>query len=162
FYSLHLQHDTRLLQGLHARKSVFHVGHIEMTFVFVTLGDQYHIDDLAFTLCNYYNIYSVQKIYINIKNQMKQQIGGLEETIRKLTRTFEKSVAPSFLAIGFVDFSPYDDTRMPKSKYIEARYWIVMIHIIAHTKYARYSHKFFIKQVAQVKCHYYGIYNHIN
>jgi hypothetical protein len=28
---------------------------------------------------------------------MKQQIGGLEETIRKLTRTFEKSVAPSFL-----------------------------------------------------------------
>jgi hypothetical protein len=27
---------------------------------------------------------------------MKQQIGGLEETIRKLTRTFEKFVAPSF------------------------------------------------------------------
>jgi hypothetical protein len=27
---------------------------------------------------------------------MKQQIGGLEETIRKLTHTFEKYVAPSF------------------------------------------------------------------
>jgi hypothetical protein len=27
---------------------------------------------------------------------MKQQIGGLEESIRKLTRTLEKSVAPSF------------------------------------------------------------------
>jgi hypothetical protein len=27
---------------------------------------------------------------------MKQQIGGLEELIRKLTRTLEKSVAPSF------------------------------------------------------------------
>jgi hypothetical protein len=27
---------------------------------------------------------------------MKQQIGGLEDTIRKLTRTFEKFVAPSF------------------------------------------------------------------
>jgi hypothetical protein len=30
------------------------------------------------------------------QNQMKQQIGGLEESIRKLTRTLEKSVAPSF------------------------------------------------------------------
>jgi hypothetical protein len=30
------------------------------------------------------------------QNEMKQQIGGLEETIRKLTCTFEKSVAPSF------------------------------------------------------------------
>jgi hypothetical protein len=27
---------------------------------------------------------------------MKQQIGGLEESIRKLTRSLEKSVAPSF------------------------------------------------------------------
>jgi hypothetical protein len=27
---------------------------------------------------------------------MKQQIGGLEESIRKLTRTLERSVAPSF------------------------------------------------------------------
>jgi hypothetical protein len=27
---------------------------------------------------------------------MKQQIGGLEESIRKLTRTLEKSVVPSF------------------------------------------------------------------
>jgi hypothetical protein len=30
------------------------------------------------------------------QNQMKQQIGGLEESIRKLTHTLEKSVAPSF------------------------------------------------------------------
>jgi hypothetical protein len=30
------------------------------------------------------------------QNQMKQQIGGLEESIRKLTRTLERSVAPSF------------------------------------------------------------------
>ena len=30
------------------------------------------------------------------RNQMKQQIGGLEESIRKLTHTLEKSVAPSF------------------------------------------------------------------
>jgi hypothetical protein len=30
------------------------------------------------------------------QDEMKQQIGGLEETIRKLTREFEKSVAPSF------------------------------------------------------------------
>jgi hypothetical protein len=45
-------------------------------------------------------------------------------------------------AIGFVDFSPYDDTRMlcglsknfrPKSKYIEARYWIVMIQSYPNT-----------------------------
>jgi hypothetical protein len=27
---------------------------------------------------------------------MKQQIGGLEESIRKLTRVLEKSIAPSF------------------------------------------------------------------
>jgi hypothetical protein len=27
---------------------------------------------------------------------MKQHIGGLEESLRKLTRTLEKSVAPSF------------------------------------------------------------------
>jgi hypothetical protein len=32
------------------------------------------------------------------QNQMKHQIGGLEESIRKLTRTLEKSVAPSFLS----------------------------------------------------------------
>ena len=30
------------------------------------------------------------------QDQMKQQIVGLEESIRKLTRTLEKSVAPSF------------------------------------------------------------------
>jgi hypothetical protein len=30
------------------------------------------------------------------KDQMKQQIVGLEESIRKLTHTLEKSVAPSF------------------------------------------------------------------
>jgi hypothetical protein len=30
------------------------------------------------------------------QNKMKQQIGGLEESIRKLTRTLEKYVAPSF------------------------------------------------------------------
>jgi hypothetical protein len=30
------------------------------------------------------------------QNQMKQQIGGLEESIRKLSRSLEKSVAPSF------------------------------------------------------------------
>jgi hypothetical protein len=30
------------------------------------------------------------------QNQMKQQIGGLEESITKLTHTLEKSVAPSF------------------------------------------------------------------
>ncbi|KAL5676076.1 hypothetical protein ACJX0J_012207, partial [Zea mays] len=31
------------------------------------------------------------------QNQMKQQIEGLEKTIRKLTRTFQKFGAPSFL-----------------------------------------------------------------
>jgi hypothetical protein len=30
------------------------------------------------------------------QDEMKQQIRGLEETNRKLTRTFEKSIAPSF------------------------------------------------------------------
>jgi hypothetical protein len=37
------------------------------------------------------------KYYVDQRqNQMKQQIVGLEESIRKLTRTLEKSVAPSF------------------------------------------------------------------
>jgi hypothetical protein len=37
------------------------------------------------------------KYYVDQQHdQMKQQIGGLEESIRKLTRTLEKSVAPSF------------------------------------------------------------------
>jgi hypothetical protein len=31
---------------------------------------------------------------------MKQQIGGLEESIRKLTRSLEKFVAPNFPSIG--------------------------------------------------------------
>jgi hypothetical protein len=37
------------------------------------------------------------KQYVDYQqNQMKQQIGGLEESIRKLTHTLEKYVAPSF------------------------------------------------------------------
>jgi hypothetical protein len=37
------------------------------------------------------------KYYVDQRqDQMKQQIVGLEESIRKLTRTLEKSVAPSF------------------------------------------------------------------
>jgi hypothetical protein len=42
------------------------------------------------------NIQSIKKYVDHQQNQMKQQIGGLEESIRKLTRTLEKYVAPSF------------------------------------------------------------------
>jgi hypothetical protein len=42
------------------------------------------------------NIQSIKQYVDHQQNQMKQQIGGLEESIRKLTRTLEKSVAPSF------------------------------------------------------------------
>jgi hypothetical protein len=44
------------------------------------------------------DIQSIKQYVDHQQNQMKQQIGGLEETIRKITRTFEKSGAPSFLA----------------------------------------------------------------
>jgi hypothetical protein len=42
------------------------------------------------------DIQSIKQYADHQQNQMKQQIGGLEESIRKLTRTLEKSVAPSF------------------------------------------------------------------
>jgi hypothetical protein len=42
------------------------------------------------------DIQSIKQYVDQQQNQMKQQIGGLEESIRKLTRTLEKSVAPSF------------------------------------------------------------------
>jgi hypothetical protein len=42
------------------------------------------------------DIQSIKQYVDQQHNQMKQQIGGLEESIRKLTRTLEKSVAPSF------------------------------------------------------------------
>jgi hypothetical protein len=42
------------------------------------------------------DIHSIKQYVDHQQNQMKQQIGGLEESIRKLTRTLEKSVAPSF------------------------------------------------------------------
>jgi hypothetical protein len=42
------------------------------------------------------DIQSIKQFVDNQQNQMKQQIGGLEESIRKLTRTLEKSIAPSF------------------------------------------------------------------
>ena len=42
------------------------------------------------------DIQSIKQYVDHQQNQMKQQTGGLEESIRKLTRTLEKSVAPSF------------------------------------------------------------------
>jgi DNA-binding transcriptional regulator YbjK len=42
------------------------------------------------------DIQSIKQYVDHQQNQMKQQMGGLEESIRKLTRTLEKSVAPSF------------------------------------------------------------------
>jgi hypothetical protein len=42
------------------------------------------------------DIQSIRWYVDHQQNQMKQQIEGLEESIRKLTRTLEKSVAPSF------------------------------------------------------------------
>jgi hypothetical protein len=42
------------------------------------------------------DIQSIKQYVDHQLNQMKRQIGGLEESIRKLTRTLEKSVTPSF------------------------------------------------------------------
>jgi hypothetical protein len=42
------------------------------------------------------NIQSIKKYIDQQQDQMKQQIGGLEESIRKLTRSLEKFVAPIF------------------------------------------------------------------
>jgi hypothetical protein len=42
------------------------------------------------------DIQSIKQYVDHQQNQMKQHIGGLEESIRKLTCTLEKSVAPSF------------------------------------------------------------------
>jgi hypothetical protein len=42
------------------------------------------------------DIQSIKYYVDHQQNQMKQQIGGLEESIRKLMCTLEKSVAPSF------------------------------------------------------------------
>jgi DNA-binding transcriptional regulator YbjK len=42
------------------------------------------------------DIQSIKQYVDHQQNQMKQQIGELEESIRKLTRTLEKSIAPSF------------------------------------------------------------------
>jgi hypothetical protein len=42
------------------------------------------------------DIQSIKQYVDHQQSQMKQQIGGLEELIRKLTGTLEKSVAPSF------------------------------------------------------------------
>jgi hypothetical protein len=42
------------------------------------------------------DIQSIKQYVDQQQNQMKQQIGGLEESIRKLTRSLEKSVACSF------------------------------------------------------------------
>ncbi|KAL5674350.1 hypothetical protein ACJX0J_018656 [Zea mays] len=48
--------------------------------------------------CSYLHvILSLALIEIQQQNEMKQQIEGLEEIIRKLTHTMKKSVAPSFL-----------------------------------------------------------------
>ncbi|KAL5676062.1 hypothetical protein ACJX0J_012193, partial [Zea mays] len=48
--------------------------------------------DQAITIIN-----GLQVTYVDHhQNQMKQHIGGLEDSIRKLTHTLEKSVAPSF------------------------------------------------------------------
>jgi hypothetical protein len=44
------------------------------------------------------DIQSIKQYVDHQQNQMKQQIGGLEESIRKLTRTLEKFVAPRFLS----------------------------------------------------------------
>jgi hypothetical protein len=44
------------------------------------------------------DIQSIKQYVDHQQNQMKQQIGGLEESIRKLTCTLEKFVAPSFLS----------------------------------------------------------------
>jgi hypothetical protein len=42
------------------------------------------------------DIQSIKQYVHQQQDQMKQQIGGLEELVRKLTRSLEKSVAPSF------------------------------------------------------------------
>jgi hypothetical protein len=42
------------------------------------------------------DIQSIKQFVDQQQNQMKQQIGRLEESIRKLTRSLEKFVAPSF------------------------------------------------------------------
>jgi hypothetical protein len=42
------------------------------------------------------DIQSIKQYVDHQQNQTKQHIGGLEESIRNLTRTLEKSVAPSF------------------------------------------------------------------
>jgi hypothetical protein len=42
------------------------------------------------------DIQSIKQYVDHQQNQVKQHIGGLEESIRKLTRTLEKSVAASF------------------------------------------------------------------
>jgi hypothetical protein len=42
------------------------------------------------------DIQSIKYYVDQQQDQMKQQIVGLEESLRKLTRTLEKSVAPSF------------------------------------------------------------------
>jgi hypothetical protein len=42
------------------------------------------------------DIQSIKQYVDQQQDQMKQQIGGSEESIRKLTRSLEKSVAPSF------------------------------------------------------------------
>jgi hypothetical protein len=42
------------------------------------------------------DIQSIKQYIDHQQNQMKQQIGGLEESIRKLTCMLDKSVAPSF------------------------------------------------------------------
>jgi hypothetical protein len=41
-------------------------------------------------------IQSIKKYVDQQQDQMKQQIAGLEESIRKLIRSLEKSVAPAF------------------------------------------------------------------
>jgi hypothetical protein len=42
------------------------------------------------------DIQSIKQCVDRHQNQMKLQIGGLEKSIRKLTHSLEKSVAPSF------------------------------------------------------------------
>jgi hypothetical protein len=44
------------------------------------------------------DIQFIKKYVDHQQNQMKQQIVGLEESIRKLTCMFEKSIVPSFLS----------------------------------------------------------------
>jgi hypothetical protein len=44
------------------------------------------------------DIQSIKQYVDQQQKQMKPQIGGLEESIRKLTHSLEKSVAPSFLS----------------------------------------------------------------